>query len=138
MISGIAPIAGYTKNGPIWILRIHSGNSFGSCLSIGEPSNFPTSHSCHKFHISWLCIVGAIKNVKTWRCRPTNLEMWHQPELTSEYFHAYIRLPISPLTPPERPSREFRSMSTSIAGNCLCCSCQSGQYTLNDYMDSQR
>ena len=34
--------------------------------AFGESSIVPTSHSCHEFHISWLCIVGAIKNVKTW------------------------------------------------------------------------
>jgi hypothetical protein len=42
--------------------------------------------------------MGAIKNVKTWACRRTDLRDvdCNQPEPTFEYFHVYIRLPIYP------------------------------------------
>ena len=65
--------------------NVASTHATASALAeaFGEPSIVPISHSFHKFHISWLCIVGAIKH-----------GVVGTP--TSEYFHAYVRLPIYP------------------------------------------
>ena len=122
MVLGTAPTAGCIRDGPIWIWShehgVHSCNSFGSCLGIwvhGEPSIFPTSRSYHKFHISWLCIVGAIKNVKPGVVGAQTFEMWAASTRTnSRILSRAHSSPHISLTSSERFSREFRSMSATI------------------------
>lgn len=106
----------------MWIWRIRSRNmastlATASALSSGfcKPSILSISHSCHKFHISWLCIIGAIKNVRTWVIGAQTFEAWAAPTPTN--FRMLSRVSSSPhisLTSSERSSREFRSMSVSI------------------------